>query len=273
MPEMGEHHMKYAVNIEVIYRELPFAERFAAAKRDGFDYVEIWDWESKDLGELKDLCKRYGLEISCMGGDGPISLCDPAHGPEYLAYLRRSLKAAREVGCKLLAVHSNELLPEPHPSAADLFPQYSAAEKTMAMYRSLAAIAPEAEQAGVTLCLEALNVEKDHLGNFLQYTKDAAEIIRMVDSPNVRILYDAYHMYLNEGKIIETLRKYQDLIACIHIADAPGRGEPGTGCINYRAVLRDLYDRGYGGMIAFELFPQSSSDDAVWAINSVRTGL
>ena len=143
----------------------------------------------------------------------------------------------------------------------------------MAMYRSLAASAPEAEQAGVTLCLEALNVEKDHLGNFLQYTKDAAEIIRMVDSPNVRILYDAYHMYLNEGKIIETLRKYQDLIACIHIADAPGRGEPGTGCINYRAVLRDLYDRGYGGMIAFELFPQSSSDDAVWAINSVRTGL
>ena len=55
--------MKYAVNIEVIYRELPFAERFAAAKRDGFDYVEIWDWESKDLEELKDLCKRYGLEI------------------------------------------------------------------------------------------------------------------------------------------------------------------------------------------------------------------
>ena len=52
---MGEHHMKYAVNIEVIYRELPFAERFAAAKRDGFDYVEIWDWESKDLEELKDL--------------------------------------------------------------------------------------------------------------------------------------------------------------------------------------------------------------------------
>ena len=72
--------MKYSVNIEVIYKELPFAERFAAAKRDGFDYVEIWDWESKDLNELKALCGQYGLEISCMGGDGPISLCDPAHG-------------------------------------------------------------------------------------------------------------------------------------------------------------------------------------------------
>ena len=98
--------MKYSVNIEVIYKELPFAERFAAAKRDGFDYVEIWDWESKNLNELKALCARHGLAISCMGGDGPISLCDPAHGEEYLAYLRRSLKVAQEVGCKLLAVHS-----------------------------------------------------------------------------------------------------------------------------------------------------------------------
>ena len=151
--------MKYSVNIEVIYKELPFAERFAAAKRDGFDYVEIWDWESKDLNERKALCAQHGLEISCMGGDGPISLCDPANGEEYLAYLRRSLQVAQEVGCKLLAVHSNELLPEPHPYAADLFPQYSAAEKTMAMYRSLAAIAPEAEQAGVLDFIAGLDMQ------------------------------------------------------------------------------------------------------------------
>lgn len=265
--------MKYSVNVELIYQELPFAERFAAAKRDGFDYVEIWDWKSRDLDELAGLCKQHGVEISCMGGDGPISLCDPARGEEYLAYLRGSLQAAQKVGCKLLAVHSNELLPEPHPYAADLFSQYSDAEKTMAMYRSLAAIAPEAERAGVTLCLEALNVEKEHLGNFLKYTKDAAEIIRMVDSPSVKILYDAYHMYLNEGKIIETLRKYFDLLGCVHIADAPGRGEPGTGCINYRAVLQDLYDQGYDRMIAFELVPRTGSAAAVEAIKAVRAGL
>lgn len=265
--------MNYSVNIEVIYTELPFSERFAAARRDGFHYVEIWDWDSKDLEEMKALCRQYDLEISCMGGDGPISLCDPAHGEEYLAYLRRSLQTAQALGCKLLAVHSNELLPGPMPYAADTFPQYSSAEKTMAMYRSLAAIAPEAERAGITLCLEALNVEVDHLGNFLKYTKDAAEIVRMVHSPNVKILYDAYHMYLNEGKIIESLRKYLPLIGCVHIADAPGRGEPGTGCINYRAVLEDLYRQDYGGMIAFELFPQHGSTAAVEAIHAVRAGL
>jgi len=265
--------MKYSVNIEVIYKELPFAERFAAAKRDGFDYVEIWDWDSKNIDELVSLCKQHDIEISCMGGDGPISLCDPAHGEEYLAYLRKSLQVAQKVGCKRLAVHSNELLPEPQQYAADLFTQYSDAEKTMAMYRSLKAIAPEAEKAGVTLCLEALNVETDHLGNFLKYTRDSAEIIRMVNSPNVKILYDAYHMYLNEGKIIETIRRYQDLISCIHIADAPGRAEPGTGCINYRAVLQDLSDHGYDQMIAFELYPKNGSAAAVEAINAVRAGL
>ena len=265
--------MKYSVNIEVVYTEIPFADRFAAAKRDGFDYVEIWDWESKDAEELETMCCKHDVEISCMGGDGPISLCDPEHGEEYLAYLRRSLNMAKRLGCKRLAVHSNELMPEPHPYAADLFLQYTDEEKTEAMYRSLAAIAPEAEAAGVTLCLEALNVEVDHIGNFLKYTKDAAKIIRRVNSPNVKILYDAYHMYLNEGKIMETLRKYHDLIDCIHIADAPGRGEPGTGCINYRPVLQDLYNRGYDGMIAFELFPKTDSAAAVKVINAVREGL
>ena len=265
--------MKYSVNIETVYQELPFTERFAAAKADGFDYVEIWDWTVKDLDEVARLCRTHGLEISCMGGDAAVSLCDPARGEEYQADVRKSLAAAKKLGCKLLAVHSNALMDGPLPYAADTFPQYSDAEKTLAMYRSLAALAPEAEAAGVTLCLEALNVEVEHVGNFLRYTKDAAEIIRAVNSPNVKILYDAYHMYLNEGKIMETIRKYQDLIGCIHIADAPGRGEPGTGCINYRAVLKDLFVNGYDGMIAFELFPQNDSKTAVAAINAVREGL
>jgi hydroxypyruvate isomerase len=265
-------YMKYSINIETVYRELPFAERFAAAKKDGFDCVEIWDWESKDPEELIRLCCENSVEISCMGGDGPISLCDPANGDAYLAYLRGSLEMAKRLGCKRLAVHSNELMPEPNPVAADLFLQYTAEEKTEAMYRSLAAIAPEAEAAGVTLCLEALNVEVEHIGNFLKYTKDTAELIQRVNSPNVKILYDAYHMYLNEGKIMETLRKYHHLIDCIHIADSPGRGEPGTGCINYRAVLEDLKRLDFQGMVTFELVPCTTSEAALKAINAVREG-
>jgi hypothetical protein len=65
--------MKYSVNIETVYTEMPFAERFAAAKRDGFDYVEIWDWTAKDLDELSALCRKNDVKISCMGGERPMS--------------------------------------------------------------------------------------------------------------------------------------------------------------------------------------------------------
>ena len=265
--------MKYSVNIETIYRELPFRERFAAAKRDRFSYVELWDWQEKDLEEVADLCRRLGLEVSCMGGDGPISLCDPTHGEAYLAFLRTSLQAAGTIGCKLLAVHSNALQPEPLPYPVDTFPQYTEEEKTAAMMRSLRAIAPEAEAAGVTLCLEALNGVKEHVGNFLQSTKAAAEIVRAVDSPSVKILFDAYHMHLNGEDVTESIREYLPLIGCVHIADAPGRGEPGTGTLDCRGILEQLHREGYRGMIAFELFPRDSSAAAVEAINRLRRGL
>lgn len=261
--------MKYSVNIETVYQELPFADRFAAAKRDGFDFVELWDWTVKDLDEVAALCRKNGVQVSCMGGDGPISLCDVARGEEYLAFLRRSLAAAQKIGCKLLAVHSNELMPEPHPYAADTFPQYSDAEKTQAMIRTLSAIATEAEAAGVTLCLEALNVKVEHIGNFLRYTKDAADIVRAVGSPNVRILFDAYHMYLNDEDIFASVEAYHDLFGCVHIADAPGRGEPGTGEIDYPALLKKLKDCGYDGMAAFELFPKTDSAAAVEAMRNI----
>ena len=72
---------------------------------------------------------------------------------------------------------------------------------------------------------------------------------------------------------METLRKYHQFIDCIHIADSPGRGEPGTGCINYRAVLEDLKRLDFQGMVTFELVPRTTSETALKAINAVREGL
>jgi len=66
--------MKWSANIEVLYKELPFEERFAAAKKDGFDYIEFWDWNNKDLDEVNKLLDANGLAITGMSGDGPISM-------------------------------------------------------------------------------------------------------------------------------------------------------------------------------------------------------
>lgn len=265
--------MKRSANLEVLYTELPWKERFQAAKRDGFDFVEFWDWDTKDLDEAARLLRENHLGISAMSGDKYHSMCDPAHRAEYRGFVRKSIAAAEKIGCPVLVVHSNELLPGPKAYPKDLFPEYSDTVKICSMFDTLKALAPDAEKAGVTLVLEALNVVVDHIGNFLTTTQMSAEITGMVGSPNVKILYDTYHMYLNEGKICETLTKYRDSVGYIHIADVPGRGEPGTGAIRYRGVFEHLKKIGYDGTIGFELYPKCGTGAAVAAIMECSRGL
>ena len=70
--------------------------------------------------------------------------------------------------------------------------------------------------------LEPLNVTTDHVGNFLQTTRMAAEMTRLIGSPKLKVLYDAYHMQLNEGSLCDNIRAYGDQFGHIHVADAPG---------------------------------------------------
>lgn len=258
--------MERSANIEVLYTEQPWRERFSAAKKDGFHYIEFWDWDNKDLEEVKNLLAENGLKISAMSGDKSYSMCDPEHRKEYIEFVKKSLAAAKKIDCPVLVVHSNELAPEPKQWAKDTFSQFSDTVKICSMFDTLKKLAPLAEEAGVTLVLEALNIVTDHIGNFLTTTQMSAEITSLVGSPNIKVLYDAYHMYLNEGKICETLSKYVDSIGYIHIADAPGRGEPGTGTINYRKVFEHLKEIGYDRTVGFELYPKHGTELAVKAI-------
>lgn len=102
--------MKKSANIEVLYTELPW-ERFAAAKNDGFDYIEFWNWDDKDLPQVKKLLDKNSLAISTMSGDKAYSMCDPGRRKEYLAFIQKSLKAAASIECPTLVIHSNDLLP------------------------------------------------------------------------------------------------------------------------------------------------------------------
>ena len=258
--------MKKSANLEVLYYELPWAERFAAAKKDGFQCVEFWGWEDKDLDEVKRLVEENGLELTAMGGDGPFSMCDPATKEQYLEYLKRAVEAAKQVGCPILIIHSDALQPEPKQYAIPLSGDYSYTVKILTMFDILTTIAPWAEEAGITFVLEALNITKDHIGNFLTDTRTSAELVAATGSPNMKILYDAYHMYLDEGKICETTEKYLDNIGYIHIADAPGRHEPGTGVINYAQFFRHLEKIGYTGTVGMELYPIGATAPAVEAI-------
>jgi hydroxypyruvate isomerase len=136
-------------------------------------------------------------------------------------------------------------------------------EHTVANLRELA---PLAEDAGVTLLLEALNSKVDHPDYQADTTAWATEVCRQVDSPLVRLLYDVYHMQIMEGDLIRTIGDHHQLIAHYHTAGNPGRHDlDETQEIYYPAVFRAIRDTGFDGYIGHEFSPKGDPLEALAA--------
>ena len=119
-----------------------------------------------------------------------------------------------------------------------------------------------AEEKGVNLCLEHLNSRDDthpmkgHPGYFGDDVDLCVELIRRVDSPRMKLLFDIYHVQIMNGDVIRRLRTYKDYISHIHTAGVPGRGEiDETQELNYPAVMRAILEIGYTGFVAQEFIP------------------
>lgn len=250
--------------IETMYGELPFPGRFRAAKEDGFDFVEFWSWTDKDLDAVKSAAKECGIGISGFNGDAELSLIDPGQREAYLEFLKKSLAAAQKLGARSVTIHSNGL--GEGGRVVNAYPEQSDTVKLCTMFHTLLECAKLAEESGVLINLEPLNTSVDHAGCYLHTTRMAAEMTCLIGSPGLRVLYDAYHMQLAEGGLCENIRAYGGQFGHVHIADAPGRHEPGTGEINYSRVLSCLEEVGYDGLVGFELIPAASTAEAVKAI-------
>ena len=146
--------------IETLYTELPFLERFRAARADGFDFVEFWSWTDKDLAAVRAAADAAGVGISGFNGDAELSLIDPAQKTAYKAFLRRSLDAAMEIGARSVTVHSNGLgeggrVLCPYDDLSDTV-------KLCTMFDTLKIAAGWAENCGIRINLEPLNITTDH---------------------------------------------------------------------------------------------------------------
>ena len=252
--------------IEPMYQELPFLDRFQAAKRDGFDFVEFWSWTDKDLDAVRDAASSAGIGITGFNGDAELSMINPDQKAAYLDFLRRSVEAAKKVGARSVTIHSNGL--GEGGVVIDHYDRLSDTVKLCTMFDTLKECARIAEASGVLMNLEPLNITTDHVGNFLQTTRMAAEMTRLIASPKLKVLYDVYHMQLNEGSLCDNIRAYGDQFGHIHVADAPGRHEPGTGEINFHKVFACLEDVGYRGLIGFELIPETTTENAARVIQA-----
>ena len=247
--------MKKSICIEKIFLEVPFYERLKLVRDAGFDYVEFWTWEDKDLDKLLGLLKEYRLMVASISGDKLFSPILNEERAPYLEYLARSIQAARRLNCQHLVIHSNGI--DKGKVTTD-GAGTSYAKKIASMTRTLGEAARMAEAAGVVLVLEAINTYSMP-GYFLNTTVVAGDIVRVIGSPALKILYDTWHMGQMEGNMVHFLTEYRDVLGYIHIGDVPERHEPGTGEINFDKVKRTLQALEYDGIFGFELVPSESS--------------
>ena len=258
--------MKKSICIEMIYCEVDFYERFDLAKKDGFEFVEFWSWEDKDLCRIKEICLDLDLKVASFSGDKEFNLIDINEQDKYVEFVEQSIAAAEYLSCSTLVIHSNAL--GENGIVVNSYNNIPKKEKFINMERTLLKLKPIVEKAEVTLVLEPLNIWVDHPGNALVNTVGAVELLEKINSNYIKLLYDVYHMQIDEGNIIATLKNNIEYIGYIHVADVPGRHEPGTGEINFNNVFKALNEIKYNKIVGFELSPKVSSKTAVEVIKN-----
>lgn len=249
-----------AANTSMVLQDENPVEGIEHAAALGLEAVEIFDIQGADRTAVREASEEYGVAVAASlttgvaanGSDSGESLTDPSLHEEAVADLEHSLELGRELGAKSLIVTVG---PE-----RDELPEGA---EHRAIVNALRDAAPAAEAAGITLALEPLNNPVDHQGYYLDSSYEAYEIVDAVDSPRVKVLYDIYHQQITEGNVIDNIREHIELIGHFHLADVPGRHEPGTGELNYANIFDAITETGYDGYVGMEYNPTGDPDEAV----------
>ena len=261
--------MRYSVNVSILYKEYPFVERFARAKADGFSAVEFWWPSGEDLDAVERAVRESGLQailINFDAGDMPAGdrglVSDPKRQAAFRENVPVALGLADRLGCKMM----NALL-------GVRVPDLSVEQQLAVARENIIFAADQAAKQGATIMIEAVNTIEN--GAYLIHTtKDAADFLKSIGRPNVKLQYDVYHMQRMEGNIAATIESNFGDIAHVQIADSPGRGEPGTGEIHYPYVFAKLEELNYSGYIGLEYKPATGKTEESfgWLPKEARGG-
>ncbi len=254
--------MKLSLCLEMLFTDRPFIERLAIASRLGYRAIEFWDWRDKDVPAVADSAARHGLTVAAMSGNRRHGLIDPDARAGLIEEMEQVFAAATHLSCRHIMMLSDVLGGD--GSAVRTQPR-PAEEKIDTMAENLRMLAGHPGAANVTLLLEPLNTALDHRGCFLNHSAPGVEIVRRVDSPRVKLLYDIYHMSMMNEDVLTEIDRNLDWIGYFHVADLPGRHQPGTGKIDYQAVNALLRRAQYEGFIGMEFSALGPDEHAATA--------
>jgi hydroxypyruvate isomerase len=249
--------LRFCANLSVLFKEVPFTQRFGRAAEAGFGAVEFW-WPGReaDLGDVERAVGEAGLDVALFNfdaGDMPNGdrgfISDPERQQDFRENVPVALELARSVGCRRLNVLVGHEL-----EGMERDEQLALASENVRF------AADRAAEHGIGVVVEAVNTFEN--GPYLLYaTADAVEFVRGVERENVRIQHDFYHMQRMEGNLVANLRRYVGNMGHVQVADSPGRGEPGTGEIHFPFVLAELDSSGYEGFVGLEYNPTTPTTE------------
>jgi hydroxypyruvate isomerase len=245
---------KFCANLTLLFNELPFLERFAAAAKAGFTGVEYlfpYEFDKQALSQALQINKLTQVLHNLPAGqwaEGERGIaCLPERISEFKAGVSTAIAYANALGCTqvncLAGIRPNTLDP---------------ATARQTLINNLRYAAPLLKAAGIKLLIEPINT-RDIPGFFLTNTLQAIEIIKEVESDNLFLQYDIYHMQIMEGDLAPTIARHLAYIPHMQMADTPGRHEPGTGEINYDWLFQHIDALGYQGWIGCEYKPKSTT--------------
>lgn len=233
-----------SVCIDMMFSRYDFYERMGVVKSCGIDTIEFWKWTNKDIDRIVALLKEKEMKLSIFNidsSDEQLSydlsrgILNDGRVEDFLKALEESIPVYKKLGASAMIVLIGE-----HKAYNEEY-----------VYKCLEAAKPLLEEHDINLIVEPLN-NIDRQGYSMPYAAPVFELLRKLNSPHIKMLYDIYHQNMMGDFSMEDIKENIDLIGHFHVADAPGRHEPGTGNVDYAAIFSEIKKLPYEGCIGLE---------------------
>jgi hydroxypyruvate isomerase len=277
--------MIYTGYADFWFLDVPLPERVAQFAALGIHHIDVWAWRSKGalMGEVANACHQHGSVINSTFDETGGSLTDANDLPLCLDTWAESLERAQQWGAQHLFMFSEQINSLPNPARAkegaiqgwvkppsrDYTPQVKYAN----LLDGAARVMELVERTKVVVWFEALNTYHLHGGITVNTHELAADVVRRINHPQLRLAFDCYHQQRTAGNLIQGLRDYRGLYDSVHIGDVPTRQEPGTGEINFVNLARELkilgFDADGKGKIGMEFYPSTSEKETLEAVRAI----
>lgn len=250
---------RFSVMLWTLNKLGSFEENLERVAKAGYTHVELVGefnkWSEAEWTQNLARMKALGLTVDATSGMRGPGFSDTGAGEAFVAALKEFLPKVQRLGCGQIILLSGKRIAGAGPGV-----QRQASVETLK--RSVDVLAG----AGVTALIEPIDL-LENPPIYLDGVTEGFEIARAVGSPQVKVLYDLYHEQRQNGNLTEKLEKNIDQVGLVHVADVPGRREPGTGEMNYCNLYKTLGKVGYKGVIAMEFY---STGDAVETLRKAR---